>query len=130
MYIPNDENTNPIGRIDYIGQRDQLNRMTELLRTNPSIQPNSVNFWYDDFQNWLNRTRQGNAHKRISQLLATFSYTQRRLYTLLSLSPRLETKKKKKIQHITNQPKTKTNDRKLVGNGIRREREREKKTQK
>uniref|UniRef100_A0A0P5P9V2 Patched domain-containing protein n=1 Tax=Daphnia magna TaxID=35525 RepID=A0A0P5P9V2_9CRUS len=46
------------GKIDYIGQRDQLNRMTELLRTNPFIHPNSVNFWYDDFQNWLNRTRQ------------------------------------------------------------------------
>lgn len=50
-----------LGKIDYIGQRDQLNRMTELLRTNPFIHPNSVNFWYDDFQNWLNRTRQGNA---------------------------------------------------------------------
>jgi hypothetical protein len=59
-----------LGKIDYIGQRDQLNRMTELLRTNPFIHPNSVNFWYDDFQNWLNRTRQGNAQQQ--QLLTFF----------------------------------------------------------
>lgn len=46
------------GRIDYVAQRDQLNYMTELLRTNPFIHPNSVSFWYDDFQVWLNRSRQ------------------------------------------------------------------------
>ncbi len=61
-----------LGKIDYIGQRDQLNRMTELLRTNPFIHPNSVNFWYDDFQNWLNRTRQGNAQQQQQQQLLTF----------------------------------------------------------
>ena len=90
-----------IGRIDYIGQRDQLNRMTELLRTNPFIQPNSVNFWYDDFQNWLNRTRQGNAH---GQLKANFLQSaSQSILDSLSLSPRLETK------HITNQPTNQTN---------------------
>ena len=47
------------GRIDYLTQRDELNRMAELLRTNPFIHPNSVTFWYNDFQVWLNQTRLG-----------------------------------------------------------------------
>ena len=47
------------GEIDYIQKRDELNRMTEMLRTNPFVQSNSVLFWYEDFQIWLNRTKQG-----------------------------------------------------------------------
>ena len=47
------------GEIDYVRERDELNRMTEMLRTNPFVQSNSVLFWYEDFQIWLNRTKQG-----------------------------------------------------------------------
>jgi len=45
------------GQIDYIRKRDELNRMTEMLRNNPYVQTNSVLFWYEDFQIWLNRTK-------------------------------------------------------------------------
>lgn len=47
------------GKIDYIGQRHQLNQMTELLRTNPFIHSSSVTFWYEGFQSWLNQTKKG-----------------------------------------------------------------------
>lgn len=102
------------GRIDYIGQRDQLNRMTELLKTNPFIHSNSVNFWYDDFQNWLNQTRQGNAQQTAGYFLLAES-----LYAL-SLSPRLEKqinrrepseRKKKRLKR----KKEKQKERKPVG---------------
>ena len=49
-----------VGQIDYIRKRDELNRMTEMLRNNPYVQTNSVLFWYEDFQIWLNRTKDGN----------------------------------------------------------------------
>ena len=47
------------GKIDYIGQRHQLNQMTELLRTDPFIHSPSITFWYEEFQSWLNQTKKG-----------------------------------------------------------------------
>lgn len=52
------------GQIDYVGQRDELNRMISLLRADPYIASSSVVFWYEDYQLWLNRTDQGKTKSR------------------------------------------------------------------
>jgi hypothetical protein len=59
-YIPFSIYVTVVGRIDYVRERDQLNRMVELLRSDPYIKSTSVVYWYEDFQFWLNRTDQGN----------------------------------------------------------------------
>ena len=58
-YIPLSIYVTFVGRIDYVRERDQLNRMVELLRSDPYIKSTSVVYWYEDFQFWLNRTDQG-----------------------------------------------------------------------
>lgn len=78
--------------------------MTEMLRSNPFIHPNSVSFWYDDFQVWLNQTRLGKITLCVTLAWMSFSVVVFSVITILVEFPEDESTFKELMQEYLFSP--------------------------